>query len=153
MVALVEHIKHGIVGVHRTYLTSDHRRRDRASLGAIGGGAVRLGEVRADTELCIAEGIETALAVMTACGMPAWAALSAGGIRALVLPPEASRVVIAADHDASGVGQNAALDAAARWLAEGRRVHIAMPPKPGADFNDVLTDCAAAKINEARHVA
>ena len=58
MVALVEHVERSIVGVHRTYLTPDYRRRDRASLGPVGGGAVRLGHVRPDTWLCVAEGIE-----------------------------------------------------------------------------------------------
>src|SRR5262249_11349646 len=143
MVGLVEHVKHGIVGVHRTYLTPDSCRRDRASLGPVGGGAVRLGDIRPDAWLCIAEGIETALAVTTACGIPAWAALSAGGIRALVLPPEATQVVLCADHDASGVGQRAAHATAERWLAEGRRVRVALPPR-GCDFNDLLLGRAAA---------
>jgi hypothetical protein len=40
-----------------------------------------------------------------------------------------------------------------RWLAEGRRVRIAIPPEPGTDFNDVLTSQAAANIKEARRVA
>ena len=138
MVALVEHVERGIVGVHRTYLTPDYRRRDRASLGPVGGGAVRLGHVRPDTWLCVAEGIETALAVTTACGIPAWAGLSAGGIRALVLPPEARMVLICADNDANEIGQRAAADAAQRWLAEGRRVRIAMPPESDTDMADVL---------------
>jgi hypothetical protein len=138
MVALVEHVERGIVGVHRTYLTPDYRRRDCASLGSVGGGAVRLGQVRPDTWLCVAEGIETALAVTTACGIPAWAGLSPGGVRALVLPSEARLVLICADNDANGVGQRAAADAAQRWLAEGRRVRIAMPPKSDADMADVL---------------
>ena len=30
---------------------------------------------------------------------PGWAALSAGGIESLILPPEARKVLIAADHD------------------------------------------------------
>jgi putative DNA primase/helicase len=85
--------------------------------------------------------------------MPVWAALSARGIENLVLPREATHVVICADHDASGIGERAARDAAARWLAEGRRVRIAMSPELGADFNDVLTGVTSAKINEARHVA
>jgi len=138
MVALVEHVERGIVGVHRTYLTPDYRRRDRASLGPVGGGAVRLGEVRPDTWLCVAEGIETALSVTTACGIPAWAGLSAGGIRALVLPSKARMVLICADNDANGVGQRAAAEAAQRWLAEGRRVRIAMPPDSDTDMADVL---------------
>jgi len=144
MVALVEHVERGIVGVHRTYLTPDYRRRDRASLGPVGGGAVRLGHVRPDTWLCVAEGIETALAVTTACGIPAWAGLSAGGIRALVLPSEARMVLICADNDANGVGQRAAADAAQRWLTEGRRVRIAMPPESDTDMADVLVERGGA---------
>jgi putative DNA primase/helicase len=146
MVAPVEHVTRGIVGIHRTYLTADYRRHDRATLGRIGGGAVRLGMPRAGEWLAIAEGIETALAVVAACGLPAWAALSAPGIRALILPPEATHVIICADHDRSGTGERAAHDAAVRWLGEGRSVRIAIPPEPGTDMADVL-------VEEARHVA
>ena len=149
MIALVEHIERGIVGIHRTFLTPDYRRRDRASLGPIGGGAVRLGMLQAGEWLAVTEGIETALAVATSCNMPVWAALSAGGMRALVLPPEATHILICADHDASGVGQRAAHDAAERWLAEGRRVRIAMPPEPGTDMADVLLGRAPAETRDA----
>ena len=34
--------------------------------------------------------------------------------------------------------RQAAQKAAPRWLAEGRRVRIAIPPEPGSDFNDLL---------------
>jgi putative DNA primase/helicase len=90
---------------------------------------------------------------MIACTMPAWAALSASGIHALILPPEATHVIICADHDASGTGERAARDAAARWLAEGRRVRIAMPPAPDTDMADLLAGRAHAAIDEARGVA
>jgi putative DNA primase/helicase len=153
MVALVEHVERGMVGIHRTYLTSDLCRRDRASLGPIGGGAVRLGAPRAGEWLAIAEGIETALAVVTAYEMPAWAALAEGGIRSLVLPPDATHVIICADHDVSGVGQRAAHEAAGRWLAEGRRVRIAMPPEPDTDWNDVLSGKTSAEMRRASRVA
>jgi hypothetical protein len=48
MVAMVEHIERGVVGVHRTYLRTDGPGKAavapaKASLGPIGGGAVRLG--------------------------------------------------------------------------------------------------------------
>ena len=158
MVALVEHVKHGPVAVHCTYLLGDGSgkadiEKQKSIFGPVKGGAVRLGAPQAGQWLAVAEGIETALSVAVACSMPAWAALSAPGINKLVLPPEATHVVICADHDASGTGERAAHDAAARWLAEGRRVRVAMPPEPGADFNDVLRRGTAAKINEARHVA
>jgi len=71
-------------------------------------------------------------------GLPGWAALSAGGIKNLLLPPEARRVVIAADNDANGIGWKGALTAARRWSFEGRQVRIDMPPVPGIDWNNVL---------------
>lgn len=111
--------------MHRTYLRSNGIgkaavEQAKVSLGPIGGGAVRFGMPRPGSWLAVAEGIETTLAVVMACAMPGWAALSAGGIRALILPREATHVVICADHDLNSVGQRAANDAAARWLAEGR---------------------------------
>jgi hypothetical protein len=153
IVALVEHVDRGTTGIHRTYLTADYRRHDRATLGPVAGGAVRLGMPRAGEWLAIGEGIETALAVVAGCAMPAWAALSAGGMRALILPPEATHVIICADHDASGTGERAAHDAVMRWLAEGRRVRIAMPPEPDTDMADVLAGHAHAAISDVHHVA
>jgi putative DNA primase/helicase len=153
MVALVEHVERGVVGLHRTYLTDDYCRRDRASLGPIAGGAVRLGAVRPDQWLVIGEGIETTFSVMQSCDLPGWAALSAGGITRLILPPEARMILVAADNDANGIGERAARVAATRWLAEGRRVRIAMPPRPGSDMADVLAGRAHARIEAVHDVA
>ncbi len=69
---------------------------------------------------------------------------------ALALPPGVRAVIILADHDASGAGERAAYAAADRWLAEGRRVRIALPREPSADFNDVLQGRAYRRIAEAR---
>jgi putative DNA primase/helicase len=145
IVACVEHVDRGFVGCHRTYLTADHQRRDRASLGPISGGAVRL--VPAAELLMVAEGIETALAAMQACCLPAWAALSTSGLTRLTMPSTVRTVLILADNDRNGAGQRAARAAAQRWVAEGRRVQIALPPEPGTDFNDVLRGRAHARIN------
>jgi putative DNA primase/helicase len=157
MVALVEHVERGLVAVHCTYLRPDGSdkadvEKPKAMFGTVGGGAVRIGAPHSGEWLAVTEGIETALSVAIACAMPTWAALSAVGIKNLILPSEATHVVICADNDASGVGARAAHDAAARWLAEDRRVRLAMPPVRGTDFNDVLTDCPAAEIDEVRHV-
>jgi phage/plasmid primase-like uncharacterized protein len=70
--------------------------------------------VRAGQWLLVAEGLETTFSVMHACALPRWAALSAGGIKTLVLPTSANMVVICADNDANGVGQRAANAAAER---------------------------------------
>jgi phage/plasmid primase-like uncharacterized protein len=160
MVALVEHVERGPTAVHCTYLRPDGggkadlpKDNQRACFGPVGGGAVRFGSPRTGEWLAVAEGIETALAVVVACAMPAWAALSAGGIRSLLLPPAATHVLICADHDASGTGERAARDAAARWLGEGRRVRIAMPPVPDTDMAHALLGRQFPQMDEVGHVA
>jgi hypothetical protein len=141
MVALVEHVDHGPVGVSRTFLAIDGSMKatldpPRLFCGPVKGGAVRLtpaGEV-----LLVGEGIETCLAAMQATALPGWAALSTSGLKTLVLPTVVTTMIILADNDVNGAGEAAARAAAERWLAEGRRIRLAMPPKPGGDFNDVL---------------
>jgi putative DNA primase/helicase len=142
MVARVDGLDGDLIAVHRTYLERDASgiwsRRNRASLGLIGGGAVRLAPVRPDDWLVIGEGIETVASVMQCTGLPGWVALSASGIERLLLPPDARMVLIVADHDPNGIGERAAHNAARRWLREGRRVRIALPPHVGEDANDLL---------------
>lgn len=137
-----------VVAIHRTYLTADGTRKapvtqPKMTLGPVKGAAIRLAP--AGPVLIVAEGIETTLSAMQATGLPGWAAFSAGNMRELILPalPLAAEVLIAADHDAHGVGQNAAYAAAERWVAEGRKVRIAIPPAVGADWNDVIQGEAA----------
>lgn len=130
---------HQVRAIHRTYLTPDGRKAPldacKLSLGPIGGGAVRLSPI--GPEMIVAEGIETALSLLAATRMCVWAALSAGGIERLILPPPAAlrSVVIAADHDARGL--QAAENAALRWTIAGYTVRIAVPPGEGTDFNDI----------------
>ena len=143
MLAAITNLQGDIVAVHRTYLAKEGIGKApvepaKMTLGPIAGGSVQLAP--AGEKLAIAEGIETALSVMQATGIPSWAAVNAGNISALILPPLplASEVIIAADHDTHGVGQAAARRAAELWATQGRKVRIAIPPKPDADFNDLL---------------
>jgi putative DNA primase/helicase len=62
-------------------------------------------------------------------------------------------VLICADHDANGVGQRAAKEAADRFLAEGRRVRIAIPPDTDNDFNDLLLDRTSTRFEKEQHDA
>lgn len=143
MLAAVTDIYGNLHGLHRTYLAHDGKGKapispDKMIIGPVGGFACHLAV--AGNVLAVSEGIETGLSVMQATGLPTWAALSAGGIQKLILPPFpfAQEVIICADNDANGVGQRAAVATAQRWLNEGRRVRIAMPPNVGKDFNDIL---------------
>jgi putative DNA primase/helicase len=145
MVSLVEHVENGPCAVHVTYLnpldpavrvTIEPRKR---MIGPVRGGAVRLGPVRPDRWLIIGEGVESTLSAMQLWGcLSGWAALSAKGLKDVVLPSEARLVRIAVDNDENGVGQAAARDAAWIWEGEGRSVRVALPPVPGRDFNDIL---------------
>ena len=133
------------IGVHLTYLRRDGsgkaeltKEYQRECRGLIRGGAIRLLPFNSDFALLVSEGVESGLAASELFGLPCWSAVYAGGLCSLVLPPEVRRIVIAADNDASGVGQRNALAAYDRWTAEGRSVRIVAPPVVGDDFNDVL---------------
>jgi putative DNA primase/helicase len=142
MVALVTRGK-SFLAIHRTYLARDGSGKaplgeeydQKMSLAPISGGAIRLGPVQ--PTVCIAEGIETALSVMQATGLTAWAAISAGNFKKLELPDDVREIIICADPDPTG--QDMANKASDRWMLDGRTVRIALPP-PGQDFNDVLRE-------------
>lgn len=143
MVALVTRGVDGMpIAVHRTFLARDGAGKapvepQKMMLGPCRGGAVRLAPL--GHVLMVGEGIETCLAAMQATGLPAWAALSTSGLRALALPERVRDVIVLADGD--DAGEAAARDCALRWRREGRRVRVARPPK-GMDFNDLLSGYA-----------
>ena len=129
------------VAVHRTYLKPDGSGKadihpNKMSLGPVKRAAVPL--ATPGETLAVAEGIETALSVLEDTGIPTWAALSCGGIKALLLPalPEAREIYLFADHDRPGL--EAAYGAAEIWTSAGRQVRVVVPPILGEDFNDVL---------------
>jgi putative DNA primase/helicase len=150
MAARIDHIERGHIGTHLTFLAIDGSHKatidpDRKMFGVVAGGAVRLAGIRPGNWLLIGEGIESTLAAMQLTELPGWAALSANGIESLVLPSEASKVMIAADNDENGRGAEAARLAAERWAKQGRQVRISMPPEVGQDFNDVLLAMRAVR--------
>jgi putative DNA primase/helicase len=140
MVAAVQNLAGEIVSIHRTFLTGDGRKAPvepvKMALGPIRGGAVRLAPAR--ETLALAEGIETALSVQQATGIPTWAALGTANLPHVELSAIVREIIICADADRNGAGERAAEAAAQGFLRDGRRVRIARPPA-GADFNDVLT--------------
>ena len=158
MVGTVRGHDGAVLGLHRTYLALDGTakapvRNARMSLGEVHGGAVRLAKA-VDGLIGLAEGIETTLAVMTACpDLPMWAALSAGSLADQRLPEYIRRVVVCADHDAAGAGLDAARRLAVRLVDEGRSVFIALPPRAGDDFNDVLLRDRAEEVRRVVEAA
>jgi putative DNA primase/helicase len=134
------------LGSHQTFVKQDgsgkapiERPRLFAAGGKTIGGGVWFGKADPERELVIAEGIESSLSGMRLSGVEAGcAALSELGIRKLILPPEARRIRIWADHDAAGQGIAAAREAARAWKAEGREVAVSISPTVGLDANDIL---------------
>lgn len=102
-------------------------------LGPLAGGALRL--TRVYPHLGIAEGVETALAVMQAFGVPCWAAYSAGQLEKFLPPAGVERLTVYADNDASFTGQKAAFALAHRLRAAGVPVDVQVPAQVG-DFAD-----------------
>jgi putative DNA primase/helicase len=138
--------------LHRTYLAPDGRHKapvepPKMTLGPTGGAVIRLAEPEAAKPLVIGEGIESAASAGAILAAPAWAAISAGNLSRIALPPAVREVVVAADNDP--VGQREAERAAQRWQAEGRRARIAMPDAADTDFNDLLMRRRLAR--EAAH--
>jgi putative DNA primase/helicase len=134
------------ITTHQTFVRHDGSGKaplgKRARLFAAGGrtigGGVWFGVVDPDREFIVGEGFESTLSAMRIFGVSAGcAALSAFGIRTLVLPSQARRVRISADHDEHGQGLSAAREASRRWLGEGRAVVASISPKVGEDANDV----------------
>ena len=125
-------VRDGVLrGLHATRLPG----RERKAHGPVKGAAVRLAAAR-DGTLAMAEGIETALAYTALTGTPAWAALSAAGMRHAPLPKGLERLVIAADFD--GAGLTAAEQLERRARDAGIAVRIALPPRHRSDWADVL---------------
>lgn len=146
MIALVKLADGTELTAHQTFLALDgsskapidQPRLFRAGVPPTGGG-VWFGAIDPSQEFIVGEGIETTLSAMRLVDAAAGcAALSTFGIRRLILPPEAKRVRIFADHDKQEHGLNAAREAWRRWQAEGREVRVTLPERVGDDANDLL---------------
>jgi len=151
MLSLVSSQKGDAVTYHRTYLTRGGQKAPVACpkklmtshrIGALKGAAIRLSKCH--DELAITEGVETALAVYLSTGRPTWAAVSAGGLEAVKLPPTVRKVWIMADLDRSRRGEQSAKVLADRLSGEGREVRICLPSgaipsdKKSVDWLDVF---------------
>jgi phage/plasmid primase-like uncharacterized protein len=128
-------------GVHRTFLAADGsgKAAGQAKMMAGNAGVVRLvPDEEVTAGLGLAEGIETALAVMQGFGWsPVWAATSAGSITSFPVLPGIEALTIFADADDKGAGQKAAAACAERWSRLGREATILAAPS-GHDFHDSM---------------
>lgn len=142
-----------LVTLHRIYLTPDglkapvkmpKKMMPLEEDMEVTGCAIRLGGLPENGVLGVAEGIETALAVIRATGMPCWSVISTGIMTSVKIPDTVHTVIIWADLDASMGGQIAAETLKHRLVEEGYRVIVMLPQRPipedakSVDWNDVL---------------
>lgn len=151
-IALVRDKEGAAITLHRTFLTQEGK---KASIScpkklmpipfdrSVNGCAIHLGNEPSDV-LCVAEGIETALSVVTATGFPCWSAISAHGLETIEIPSTVKTVCIFADKDKSFTGQEAANKLKQRLKASGIRAFVFLPEENlkedqrGVDWNDHL---------------
>ena len=156
LVAAVRDSSNRIVTLHRTFLASDGNGKAPVDVPkklmklpegrTMVGAAIRLGGLPENGVLGVAEGIETALSVIKATGMPCWSLVSAGNLKSFSAPQGVHTVVVWADLDRSETGQTAALELKSKLEAEGIAAIVALPPmalpakgtRKGWDWNDVL---------------
>lgn len=135
--AMVADVSSG--GVHRTFFDKHGQRltkNTKMMFGPCAGGAVRLSEAVGPLVVC--EGIETGLSLLSGIlsgGAAVWAALSTSGMKALELPNEPGKLIVATDGDEAGQEAGSALAMRASGL--GWQVDL-LPAPAGQDWNDVL---------------
>lgn len=138
LLAAITDLKGRQTGTHRTWLARDGSGKapldpPRRAMGDLLGHGVRFG--MPGQVLAVGEGIESVLSVRELLpGLPMVAALSAGHLRAILLPDGLKRLYILGDRDAAGEGAVERL--AARAYASGIKP-VPLLPSLG-DFNDDL---------------
>lgn len=127
--------------LHLTHLTEKGEKADVPSVKKflpvareMKGGSIRLTEIY--SHIGLAEGIETALAVMRDYQMPCWATGTAGMLESFVPPEGVKEVSIFADNDVNYAGQKSAYVLAHRLSMSGYRATVTVPQEINTDFAD-----------------
>jgi putative DNA primase/helicase len=153
LVALVRDPAGRLLGLHRLWLTPDGAKAPvepvRASLGlaaTMAGGCVRFGPVGTGLEV-VAEGIETALSLRLALpGLAVCAVLGTSGLVRWRPDSATRRVLLCPDRDRAGL--RAAGRCGPRLHRAGLEVRLALSPRPGEDFNDLLRRAGPQAVRE-----
>jgi len=150
MVAAISNLRtNAPQGVHCTFLDPSGSKAvmpdggaSRRIYGIAAGGAVKLIADEDVTDgIGIAEGVETALAIMCIGWLPVWSVLSTSGLR--TFPAIVGSVTIWGDSDSEtngNPGRRAAFEAVERLRAQGCEAVARLPIRTGekADWNDIL---------------
>jgi putative DNA primase/helicase len=129
--------------VSRTYIDENLRKIGKAKTLGSPAGVVRLSRDEDVLQgLHLAEGLETALSAVAKGLRPVWSTGSTALMKTFPVLDGIDCLTVIADHDATGVGENAAREVETRWRRAGREAHVFMPASRG-DFNDLLQQARA----------
>jgi putative DNA primase/helicase len=140
MMGLIQDTKGVGVSWHLTYTKNGRKlqggtaRKIMPPKGTITGAAIRLHEH--EGTICLAEGIETALAASQISKLPAFSVMNAHCMATFEPPEDITEVQIYADNDKSYVGQKSAYQLAERLAAKKIHVDVHISPTPGEDWLD-----------------
>jgi len=157
MVAVVRNIDASVITAQRIYLDNASTGKSikqpnkmiMPTVGELKGCAVRLAYPEED--LCITEGIETALAVRAMTkDMPTWATVSSELMKTVEIPDHVKNVYIYADHDQPGI--EAAEILATRLTDNGVKCFIYIPENEGDDWLDEYVRCGQEVITRLTSV-
>jgi len=141
LVAAVRDVAGAVTGIQRIFLRNDGlgkaaMPKPKLSLGAVKGGAIRLGDLDGSDSVTVCEGPEDGLSLLAMGARPVWAAAGATFLPHMQFPPEVRSIVIGADNDPAGA--QAADNAAHAFAERGLTVRIIRPLPGFKDFNDEL---------------
>ncbi len=150
LIAACQDLQGRVAGVQRIFLAPNGTRaalpRPKLSLGAIKGGALRLGPVA--SELVVCEGPEDGLTLyQTLEGASVWVALGSGNMPFIQFPPGVKRILVAGDNNPAGY--KAAQDACEAFESQGLEVKPIFPAAEFEDFNDELRGIRKAAIQDS----
>ena len=144
MLGLIQDANGAGVSYHITYTNNGEKLKGMTSRkimppkGTITGAAIRLHDH--EGHICLAEGIETALAASQVSKLPAFSVMNAHCMSTFEPPEDIKAVDIYADNDASFVGQKSAYQLAERLAAKNIKVNILIPPIVGEDWLDYINN-------------
>lgn len=175
LVASVTDANYDVVSLHRHYITKEGKKAPvncakkmmAPNVINMNGSSIKLDKpvyVSGHGLIGVCEGLETALAVREATGMPMWSGIDANKMRAMDIPDDVTTVVIWGDHDRSETGINRAVALKERLEKEvpGRTVIVHLPDQlqiptkaKSVDWLDVYKYLGAEyfpmKVNSPEH--
>ncbi|MES2625927.1 MAG: primase-helicase zinc-binding domain-containing protein [Pseudomonadota bacterium] len=146
MVLPIQNRAGAVISYHITYLQNAQKASVRSPKKmlppseSMQGAAIRLTDIY--PVIGLAEGIETALAVMETYKIPCWAASCANMMETFQPPEGVTSVLIYADNDLNFTGQKAAYVLANRLAIQGLTTGVFIPNEVG-DFADTMKEASS----------